>query len=260
MTNRIIDSHCHLDFSAFDADRDQVLLAAVQAGVEHIVVPGVSASQWPELIGLANRHDRLSFALGLHPYFLNEFKPEHLTRLDKLLEEQRGRVVAVGEIGLDFALDLDAAFQERVFEAQLQLAGRHQLPVIVHHRKSHHRILYYLKRTGFSQGGVIHAFSGSLQQAQAYIERGFMLGIGGTISYKRAGKTREAVSQLPLDALLLETDAPDMPLCGRQGQRNSPQYLPRVLDALEALRKENRQTLARQTRQNTIGLFDLNNR
>ncbi|WP_102795678.1 TatD family hydrolase [Bowmanella denitrificans] len=254
----MIDSHCHLDFSDFDHDRQVQIAQARQHGVTDIVIPGVSAAQWPKLITLCQANSHLHFALGLHPYFLADFQSEHLEQLDGLLQEYAGQVVAVGEIGIDLVIDADAGLQEQVFMAQLKLAEKHQLPVIIHHRKSHHLILHCLKTVRFTQGGVIHAYSGSKQQAQAYIGQGFKLGVGGTITYPRARKTRQAISQVPLEALLLETDSPDMPMSGRQGARNSPVYLSQVLDSLVALRQESRQQLERQTEQNTRQLFKLN--
>lgn len=256
----MIDSHCHLDFDAFNEDRLQVLQRSKQAGVERIIVPGVRKSQWPRLIALCQRDQdestpQLHFALGLHPYFLADFHAVDLLMLSHLLRRYRGQVVAVGEIGLDALVPVDMALQQRLFKAQLQLAARFALPVIIHHRKSHHLILQSLKQSRFTGGGVIHAFSGSLDQAQRYIELGFKLGVGGTITYPRAAKTRQTLAQVPLSALLLETDAPDMPLMGRQGQRNSPCYLGEIFAALCSLRSEPKEEVRAALMANSLALF-----
>ena len=253
----MIDSHCHLDFAAFDQDREQQIALATCQGVTDFILPGVQASQWPALIRLCQTLPSLHFALGLHPYFLSDYAPQHLVLLEALLSEQHGHVVAVGEIGIDLAIEVDGGFQESLFCTQLELAQQHRLPVIVHHRKSHHRIMHCLKACGFKQGGVVHAFSGSLQQAERYLDMGFKLGIGGTITYPRAAKTRETVRQLPLDAIVLETDSPDMPMLGYQGQRNSPANLGRVLDSLAELLNLDRKAIETHTDRNTRALFKL---
>ncbi|MDF2178003.1 TatD family hydrolase [Aliiglaciecola sp. CAU 1673] len=258
----MIDSHCHLDFEAFDADRQQVLKKAKEAGVDQIIVPGVRKCQWQGLIALCLQQPeenipRLHFALGLHPYFLENFHPADLRQLARLLDQHRDSVLAVGEIGLDGHLQVDMSFQQRVFAAQLRLAKRFTLPVIIHHRKSHHLIMQCLKESQFALGGVIHAFSGSLEQAKRYIELGFKLGVGGTITYPRAAKTRQTLADVPLSALLLETDAPDMPLMGRQGRRNSPEYLPVVFDVLCSLRAESKELIAKTLEENAKALFRL---
>lgn len=255
----MIDSHCHLDFDAFDDDRRQVIERARNKGVERIVIPGVASARWQKLIALCEQEPRLDFALGLHPWFLGQFQPSDLSLLDDMLNQYKGKVKAVGEIGLDYGgtVNISQKQQEEIFCAQLELAQQHELPVIVHHRKSHHRILHCLKLCDFDQGGVIHAFSGSIEQAQAYLNRGFKLGIGGTITYPRARKTRQTVAALPAVAILLETDAPDMPVNGRQGQRNSPEYLDEVLQALAEIRQESATELERQSDENSRLLFGL---
>lgn len=255
----MIDSHCHLDFTAFDADRQAQIDLAVSKGISDFIIPGVKATQWPALIRLCQRTPALHFALGLHPYFLTDYQPDNLTLLDSLLQQHQSAVVAVGEIGIDLAIDVDQSLQEKLFCAQLALAKQYKLPVIVHHRKSHHRIMHCLKATKFDQGGVLHAFSGSLQQAQHYLDMGFKLGIGGTITYPRAVKTRDTVRQLPLEAFVLETDSPDMPMMGRQGLRNSPVYLEQVRDCLADLLGMDSHCVERQTDNNVRRLFKLGN-
>ena len=251
----MIDSHCHLDFSQFDSDREQVIAQAKSIGVKGILIPGTQASQWPKQVSLANQFDTFHFALGLHPYFLESTSEQHILDLDVLLNEHKSKVVAVGEIGLDFMIETDEKRQQYFFESQLDLAVSHNLPVIIHHRRSHNQLIRTLKQKNVSRGGVIHAFSGSEQEANTYIEMGFCLGIGGTITYARAKKTKQAISSIPLTSLLLETDAPDMPMEGRQGQRNSPVYLPQVLDALSSIREESRSEIEQVTDGNFNRVF-----
>ena len=237
----LIDSHCHLDFRCFDHDRREVLDNCKKLGIDTIVIPGTQASQWQKQINLCHVYPQLRFSLGLHPYFLNSFEPAHLVTLINLLEQQQNKVLALGEIGLDQHIEVDWKLQIHVFEQQLMIAEKQSLPVILHHRNSHNELIRILKITQFSHGGIVHAFSGSLQVAQTYIDLGFKIGVGGGITYPRANKTRKTIAQLPLNSLVLETDAPDMPLMGKQGQRNSPEYLPEIFECLLALRKETKQ-------------------
>ena len=239
----LIDSHCHLDFSCFDDDRAEVLNNCKKLSVETIVIPGTEASRWQKQINLCHLYPQLRFALGLHPYFLNSFESLHLVELSKLLNQYQDRVLAVGEIGLDTHIDVDWKLQLQVFEQQLLIAEEHMLPVILHHRNSHNQLIRTLKAKKFSQGGIVHAFSGSVQEAKAYIDLGFKIGVGGGITYSRASKTRKTIAQLPINCIVLETDSPDMPLMGKQGQRNSPEYLPEIFDSLLTLRNETKQKL-----------------
>lgn len=236
----MIDSHCHLDFSCFDHDRIEILDSCKSLGVETIVIPGTEASQWQKQIEICHHYPQLRFALGLHPYFLNRFDPVHLVKLSHFLNQYKNQVLALGEIGLDAHINVDWDLQIQIFERQLAIAEEHMLPVILHHRNSHNELIRILKAKKLSTGGIVHAFSGSFQEAQTYIDLGFKIGVGGGITYTRANKTRQTISQLPLSSLVLETDAPDMPLMGKQGQRNSPEYLPEILDCLVTLRNETR--------------------
>lgn len=235
----MIDSHCHLDLAAFNEDWREVVLAAKQVGVERFLVPGTTVAGWTKQIEMANMAPELDIAFGLHPYFLPNDAESALQQLDSLLKRPRSALVAVGEIGIDASLDTPVHEQQQLFESQLSLASYYQLPVILHHRKSHHLLIESLKRCRFQYGGVVHAFSGSSEVANAYIAMGFAIGVGGTITYPRAQKTRQTITSLPLDSILLETDAPDMPLKGRQGQRNSPVFLPDVCQAVAELKQTN---------------------
>lgn len=251
----MIDSHCHLDFPCFDADRQQILANCQAKSIHTILIPGTQASAWDRQISLCKDKPQLAYALGLHPYFLAHYQAEHIGQLADLLLVNKNQVLAVGEIGLDFAIGVDKGLQQEVFERQLCLAETHKLPVILHHRHSHNQIIRTLKRLPVSRKGVVHAFSGSLYEAQTYIELGFKLGIGGTITYPRAKKTREVVGQVPLSCLLLETDAPDMPPIGTQGQRNTPENLGLILDVLQELREEPLELINQTCEQNFYDLF-----
>jgi TatD DNase family protein len=216
------------------------------------VVPGTQANSWSRLLQLSQQYSAILPALGLHPYFLQHFEPQHFTLLTQLLSQFSDRVVAVGEIGLDHVIDIAPAQQMAIFTQQLHIANDFSLPVILHHRRSHNDLIKTLKQQRFKWGGIVHAFSGSLHEAHTYVELGFKLGVGGVITYPRARKTREVVSQLPLEALVLETDAPDMPPMGKQGLRNSPQNLLMILDELSHLRQQSPEEIIKQCRQNVI--------
>ena len=239
----LIDSHCHLDFSCFDHDRVEVLNRCKKLAINTIVIPGTQASRWQKQIEMCHSYPQLRFTLGLHPYFLNSFEPNHLIHLTNLLDQYQNKVLGLGEIGLDGYIDIDWKLQLYVFEQQLMIAKDLELPIILHHRNSHNELIRILKTNNFTQGGIVHAFSGSLQEAHTYIDLGFKIGVGGSITYSRANKTRKTIAQLPLSCLVLETDAPDMPLMAKQGKRNSPEYLPEILESLMTLRKETKQEI-----------------
>lgn len=181
-----------------------------------------------------------------------------LALLEALLQQYAPKICAVGEIGLDFAIDpLSFDPQQQFFSAQLRLATEFSKPVVLHHRKSMVQLLAELKRQKFQQGGILHAFSGSPEQGQAFVDLGFKLGIGGTITYSRAVKTRRTISQLPLNCFVLETDAPAMPLAGYQGQINSPKQLALVFESFCQLRQESPQIIADQLWRNTTSVLGI---
>lgn len=250
------DTHCHFDFPAFDGDREALLAECWRRGVERIVVPGVTAAQWPRLSTL--RHDRvqLYYGLGLHPWFSEQHEPEHLAQLEAAL--RAGKAVAVGETGLHGPAG-KMEQQVELLEAQLDLARQFKLPVILHQVGAHNELIRSLKRCPPLCGGVVHAFAGSFEMAREYRAAGLRLGLGGVISYPRARRTRAAVARLPVSALVLETDGPDMPLSGFQGCRNSPVQIPSVFRALCQVRGARlpgeRQALARALEQNADDLF-----
>lgn len=255
MPPHLIDSHCHLDLEAFDDDRDDVVTEARRAGVMRFVVPAVTASRWQPLLTLCRQRDGLHPALGLHPMFMHQHQPDDLHKLEPLLTQPS--VVAVGECGLDFHLGReDADAQKDILMAQLELARALDLPVILHARKALQEVIQCLKAVGGLRG-MLHSFSGSPEQARQLWDLGFHLGIGGVITYPRAKRLRRIVAAMPAEWLLLETDSPDQPLCGHQGQRNEPARLTEVLACVAELRDETPDALAHQTRHNTRALFTL---
>ncbi len=243
MVTGFIDSHCHLDFACFDADREQILHRCQQANIHTLVVPGTQAKDWAKQLNLAKTYQSIRFALGLHPYFLASFAETHLSQLSDLLQNNIKQVVALGEIGLDAAIAVNWQLQQNVFIQQLNLAKDLQLPIILHHRRTHNQLIRIIKQLDFRHGGIVHAFSGSVQEAHTYLDLGFKLGVGGLITYERAVKTKKTIAQLPLNSLVLETDAPDMPIQGKQGQRNSPEYIPLIFETLLGLRSETAEAL-----------------
>lgn len=251
----LIDTHCHIDVEEFDADRDQVLARSRRLGVTRIVVPAVDAAGWDALLGLCAREPGLYPALGLHPVYVDIHKADDVPALERAIGNHRP--VAIGEIGLDFFLtDLDPERQQTLFEAQLRIARDADLPVILHARKSHDRILATLRRIPV-RGGIVHAFNGSEQQAAQFIDLNFRLGFGGTLTYERSNRIRRLAGGLPIEALVLETDAPDMVVATHRGERNSPEYLPDCLNALAAARGESAERIAEQTTRNAVDVLGL---
>lgn len=230
-----IDTHCHLDAAEFDADRDAVAARAARAGVARVVVPAVAAANFAAVAACCRRYPGCAPAYGIHPLFVDRAVPADLAALRALIE--RERPVAIGEIGLDFFVPgVDAARQADYFVAQLKLAREFDLPVLLHVRRAQDTVLKHLRRVG-GRGGIAHAFNGSRQQAEAFVKLGFKLGFGGAMTYPRATRIRDLASGLPLEAIVLETDAPDMaPEFAARG-RNSPEYLPRIAQTLAELRR-----------------------
>lgn len=258
MTHRFVDTHCHFDFPPFTGDEVPSIDRAARAGVDAIIVPAIEAAYFERVLDLARRHDALYAALGLHPIVIEHHLDEHLDRLDAVLQTAEKKLVAIGEIGLDlYRENPQFERQQTILDAQLRLAKRHDLPVILHSRRTHDKLAMHLKRIDLPRRGVVHGFSGSLQQAQRFIELGYHIGVGGTITYPRASKTRDVMARLPLSALLLETDAPDMPLNGFQGQPNRPEQAARVFTTLCELRPEPAAVIADALLENTRTLFGI---
>jgi TatD DNase family protein len=251
----LFDSHSHLDVAEFDADRNEVLARARGAGVTQQVVPAIGVAGFAKLRDLCSSEAGLHPAYGLHPMFLADHRPEHLGELATWI--RRERPVAIGECGLDFYVEgLDAETQRRYFRRQLELAREFDLPVVLHARRAVDEVIATLRSVG-SLHGVVHSFSGSVEQAQQLWKLGFCIGLGGPITYPRARRLRELVATMPLEFLLLETDSPDQPLHGHQGARNEPSRLVEVCECVAQLRGVDANVIARATTDNTNRLFRL---
>ena len=254
----LIDTHTHLDFPDFDADRRQVLDRCRSLGVQRMVVLGVYQRNWQRLWDLTLENPALHAAFGLHPVYIDEHRPEHLTELGDWLTRHKGhpQLCAVGEIGLDYYVEgLDKARQQQVFEAQLQLAAEFDLPVLLHVRRSHADVIATLKRHSLKRSGVIHAFAGSREEAREYIKLGFKLGLGGAATWPQALRMHRVIAELPLDSVVLETDSPDMAPAMFPNQRNSPEHLPNICTALAALMNVSPEHLAQASTRNAHDLF-----
>ncbi len=250
---KLVDSHCHLDVVEFDADRDAVLARALRAGVRQQVVPAIDALRWPRLRDVCAAHSGLHAAYGLHPVYLDAHRHEDLDDLRTWIE--RERPVAVGECGLDYFVEgLDRDKQAHYFDWQLALAREHDLPVIVHARRAVDAVIAAIRRHPGVRG-VVHSFSGSSEQAEQLWKLGFLLGLGGPVTYDRANRLRRLAATMPMEQLLLETDAPDQPDADHRGQRNEPARLTRVLVAIAALRGVPADEIAVATSANAARLF-----
>ncbi len=256
----LVDTHCHLDVAEFEGDRSEVIKRCRDLSINRIVVPAVVATGWGDLLDLCGREEGLLPALGLHPVYLDLHQDGDVEALGPWVE--RHRPLAVGEIGLDYYLEeLDRDRQQRLFDSQLAIARDTGRPVLLHVRKAHDRVLKSLHETRV-EGGIVHAFNGSLQQAKRYLELGFVLGFGGTVTYERSHKIRDLARTLPPEAMVLETDAPDMVVANHRGERNSPEYLIDVLQALAEVRDASPEEIARQTTANAervLGLDPIHN-
>jgi TatD DNase family protein len=251
-----IDSHCHLDAPEFDVDRDAVVARSQAAGVHRWIVPAVSAKTFKTTQEMQARYGA-NIAYGLHPIYEAQHTEADLLELATRLAQ--GGMVAVGEIGLDFYLpQLDTSRQIHFFEAQLKLARDFDLPVIVHIRRSQDQVLKYLRKWRV-KGGIAHAFNGSEQQADEFIKLGFCLGFGGALTYSGSQRIRRLAQNLPLEHIVLETDAPDIPpawLAGPPALRNEPSQLPEIAGILAELRQTDLATIAAQTKLNTLRSLD----
>jgi len=251
----LIDSHSHFDVAEFDDDRAHALARARAAGVRRQIVPAIDAAGFARVRELCAREHGLYPAYGLHPMYLAEHRPEHLQELEQWIE--RERPVAVGECGLDFFVPgLDADAQREYFRRQLELARKFDLPLILHARRAVDEVTAAIRRIG-NLRGVVHSFSGSVEQAQHLWKLGFCLGLGGPLTYPRAHRLREIVATMPLEYLLLETDSPDQPLHGHQGQRNEPALLAEVCACVARLRGVEPEEVAAATTRNCERLFRL---
>lgn len=240
----MIDTHCHLDAAEFNADRDAVLTNALQANVTHIIVPAVSVDSFDTVNNVCTHYSQCLPAYGLHPVYAMQHQAVDLLNLELRLKTHPA--LAIGEIGLDaWVKNVDLERQKFFFAAQLKLARDLDLPVLLHLRHAVDEVSNMLQRFGVRRG-IAHAFNGSLQQAEKLIKMGLKLGFGGAMTYPRALNLRRLVAQLPIESIVLETDSPDMSPIWAQGQRNLPEYLPRIAAEIAQLRQMDADELVQQ--------------
>lgn len=260
---RFFDTHTHLDYLADDLNLSipELVTNAQQASVERILVVAVLAKSWDNLPPCSQQcPNHIVYGLGLHPLYIAQHHPQELIQLEQRLARRAPHCVAVAEIGLDKAVESICTpdlwrKQCEFLEHQLALAKKYDLPVNLHSRKSHDQLSVFLKKADLPKTGVVHGFAGSYDQAKRFVDLGYKIGVGGTITYERANKTRQAIRRLPLEALLLETDSPDMPVFGYQGQPNRPERLRQTFDSLCQLRPERPEQIAETIWQTSEKLF-----
>lgn len=251
---QLFDSHAHLDAPEFDGDRARVLGDARAAGVAEMLIPAVDASSWPKLKAICDSEHGLHPAYGLHPCYLAQHADADLAALGAWLETHPA--AAVGECGLDHVeADLDRERQLHFLRGQFEIAHRYDLPLVLHARHAFEEVILELRHFGKPLRGVVHSFSGSEEQARQLWKLGFLVGIGGPVTYDRARRLRKVVASLPVESLLLETDSPDQPGPQHKGERNEPAYLTEVLQCVATLRGEDPYQLARTTTANARRLF-----
>jgi TatD DNase family protein len=251
----LIDSHCHLDDDRFDADRDQVMQRAAAQGIRQLIIPATIASRWNKVKNVARAYPGVYASYGLHPMFMSDHQAQHVAQLDQWLGSEQA--VAVGECGLDFYQGhQDQPQQLELLRGQFSVALNHRLPVIIHARKSLDIILHEIRRSGL-RCGVIHSFSGSLQQAQQLLELGFKISLAATVGYQRARKLQQVTRQIDISGLLIESDAPDQAGELHRGQRNEPAFIIDHLKVMAQLREMSIDALATQLTHNCRELFAL---
>jgi len=256
----LVDTHCHLNLSAYDADREEVLDRARLAGVERILIPGVDLKTSQIAIELAEKHDEVFAAVGIHPHNVNGWSEALADEIASLA--QSPKVVAIGEIGLDYYRNLSPPEEQRIaFEDQLEIASALQYPVLIHNREAIEDILEHLNTwirnlppTLSTRAGVLHAFSADLDSATEAIRQGFYIGIAGPITFSKAEALRNIVSQLPSDRLVIETDSPYLTPEPRRGRRNEPAHLEWIAQKVNDIRGDDYSTIWTTT-ENAKNLF-----
>jgi TatD DNase family protein len=251
----LIDSHSHFDHRRFDQDRPDVWQRAQDVGVAKQIIPAVTAADWPRVKETCASLPGLLPAYGLHPMFCHEHKDADLQLLAEWIEQEQP--VALGECGLDFYIENpNRERQQKLFEAQLEIASEQNLPVIIHARNAVEDVIITLKKYPDLRG-VLHSYSGSLQQANRLIEMGFLMSFGGPVTYPNARRLQQIVAELPLEQIMLESDSPDQPDIEHRGQRNEPSYLPLILQKISEIRDEPAELIAAQTTANALRLFGI---
>jgi TatD DNase family protein len=259
---RLTDTHCHLDFDRFDNDREQVITRAVDSGVERILIPGIDLDSSEAAIRLADKHTEVYAAIGVHPNYGQTWNSNTIKTF-KILS-QHPKVLAIGEIGLDYYREWTPHnIQKRNFELQLDLAAELQLPVVIHCRDSFQDIQRMLSDwvndlpgNGFSSApGIMHSFSGNFEQAEPFIELNFLFGISGPVTFKNAEETRQTVARLPLDKILIETDAPYLTPHPYRGKRNEPAYVRYIAEKIAEVRNLSPTQISDITYENSLNIF-----
>ena len=258
-----MDTHAHLDSNQFDSDRAEVIARALDAGVSTIITVGVNLESSKKAIELAEKHPEVLAAVGFHPHEVSTVKQEDIAELAEIANHPR--VVAIGEVGLDFYRDYSPrGMQLQALKWQLELAGELEMPVVIHSRQAHEEMLDILQewipRYGASDGqrrGVIHCFSGDTDTAREYLNMGFYLSLGGYIGYPDSGKAYDVIRGIPEDRLLVETDCPALSPQKYRGKRNEPSYLPLTVELLADIRGVAFEAVARETTENAQRLFGI---
>lgn len=251
----LIDSHCHLDFPAFEGDREQVINRSVEHNISNIIIPGTQKKYWQRIKSLCATNHHLHACYGLHPYWVQNHSETDIAELDLYIEHNNP--IAVGECGLDFRpQQADKKTQLFFFNAQLDIAHNRNLPVVIHSVKATEMVIKIIRKYKKLRG-MIHSYSGSLEQARQLIDMGFYISISGSVTYENASKVRSTVSDIPLTSILLETDAPDQPDQSHQGERNEPAYVVNTLQSIAEIRKTTIEEVAQQTTQNAKDLFNI---
>lgn len=255
----LIDTHCHLDFDRFDADREDLLARATAVGVQRIIIPMIDLTNGRAILQLADQYDQVYVAVGIHPNSTADWQDSWLSELQTMA--QHPKVVAIGEIGLDYYWNkAEKAVQQHAFRQQLALAATLQLPVIVHNREANDDVVRLLAESplaGQANPGVLHSFLADEATATAVLEMGFYLGITGPITYKKSAELRQIVAQVPFDRLLIETDAPFLApeIHGKRPSRNEPALVAHVAARIAQVRGVETAVVAQQTSANALRLF-----
>ncbi|MEC7814886.1 MAG: TatD family hydrolase [Pseudomonadota bacterium] len=250
----LVDAHCHFDFPVFDAGRDSLWTRAHDQGIRGLVIPGVRKADWARVSALADPARGIWYCLGIHPWFIDEHRWEDLDLLESMLDRRPSGCLALGECGLD-GLKGGLNHQTDWFRAQVGIAQRLGLPLVIHSVKTHDQVHGLLRAERWQGRALVHGFSGSYEQAMKLVELGCVIGVGGVITHERARKTRDAIARLPASALVLETDAPDMAPAGVAKGENSPLELPGILAALAEVRGEPAGDLAQTLLENVARLY-----
>jgi TatD DNase family protein len=259
----LIDTHCHLTFDRYDDDRQKIIEGAAQAGVTRIIIPSVDVENTPQILELAQSHEGIYASVGVHPNSTSHFDKETLVAIKQ--QSYEAKVVAVGEIGLDYYWDKSPKDKQKAaFEAQLELAAQRELPVIIHNREASEDVLDILEQwvktlpdSLKERPGVLHSFSAPQEIAARALAIGFYLGFTGPITFKKAEDLRRVASNVPIDRILVETDGPFLTPEPYRGKRNKPEFIPYIIDRLAGLKNMTVEELAKATTENAIRLFSL---